>query len=98
MKAYHRKRADHRRRVINRYKRMKGCTDCGYRDHHAALEFDHVRGTKTRTVASLMYHGWRQIKDEIAKCDVVCSNCHSIRTFARVAKLANAPGSEPDAR
>jgi hypothetical protein len=26
---------------------------------------------------------WAAIKKEIAKCDVVCSNCHRVRTHIR---------------
>lgn len=29
------------------------------------------------------YMGQQKLKEEIAKCDVVCSNCHRIRTSKR---------------
>ncbi len=61
---------------------MRGCQDCGYKDNPAALEWHHRLGIdKKRTVASLMYQSWKVIKIEIAKCDLVCANCHAIRTF-----------------
>ena len=77
------RRAKRRRMILARYKQMRGCVDCGYKAHSAALEFDHVVGEKSRTVASLMYHSWEKIKEEISKCDVVCANCHAIRTEDR---------------
>lgn len=77
-------RANHKRKVVSRYKTIKGCVDCGYNANAYALEFDHLPGfEKDRTVASLMYASWNMIKKEIAKCEVVCANCHAIRTFTR---------------
>ena len=84
MKGHDRLRADYKRFVVNRWKRRKGCIDCGYRINYDALELDHKPGTKGPcTVASMMYRGWGVIKTEIAKCDVVCCNCHAIRTRNR---------------
>lgn len=72
------------RRFIRRVKTLFGCADCGYRTHHAALEFDHVRGDKKYSVGGMVYSAsLTKIKEEIRKCDVVCANCHSIRTFER---------------
>jgi len=63
------------------YKLSKGCKDCDYKKHHAALDFDHVRGVKLLTVC--LAKSITQAKKEIKKCDVVCSNCHRIRTYKR---------------
>src|SRR6476469_8682623 len=69
------------KRFLADYKLEQGCVDCGYSDHHAALEFDHVRGDKqfslsnAKTIALAI--------EEMKKCEVVCSNCHAIRTFNR---------------
>lgn len=79
-----RNKADHKRRVLARWKRVKGCTDCGYKENSDALELDHKPGEKKRqTVASLMYQSWEVIKSELAKCEVRCCNCHAIRTQER---------------
>ena len=60
------------------------CADCGQTDP-LVLEFDHVRGTKKADLAKMVYQnfGIQAIIDEIAKCEVVCRNCHSIRTQTR---------------
>jgi hypothetical protein len=77
-------RADYKRKVIARWKRRKGCMDCGYRVNAEALELDHRPGEKKiGTVSQLLFHAWPKVKTEIAKCDVVCANCHRIRTFQR---------------
>lgn len=79
-----RKRADNNRKLIEEYKLSNGCVDCGYNEHPAALEFDHLPGyIKVKTVASFCYSAWAKIQEEIDKCEVVCSNCHSIRSASR---------------
>jgi hypothetical protein len=83
-RAHYKSVADYKRLVVNRWKRRKGCVDCGYKANYDALELDHLPGLKgLYTVASLMYHSWKQIKEEIAKCEIVCCNCHAIRTRNR---------------
>lgn len=64
------------------YKIKHGCKDCGYKEHHSALEFDHVMGNKTLNVCNSK--SIAQAKEEIKKCEVVCSNCHKIRTYERL--------------
>jgi hypothetical protein len=60
------------------------CVDCGQTDIRA-LEFDHVRGDKTLTIARLLDYAtsWATIEAEIAKCEVRCANCHRIKTNER---------------
>jgi len=71
---------------MREYKVSQGCVDCGYNKHHAGLEFDHREGrTKgERAVAGLMGRSLNRIKEEIAKCDVVCGTCHNVRTWDRL--------------
>ena len=61
------------------YKMSLGCKDCGYKGHHSALEFDHITGDKEINIC--FAKSIRQAKREIEKCEVVCSNCHRIRTY-----------------
>ena len=77
-----RKRAKKVRDFMNRYKIMKRCRDCGYKQHHVALDFDHVIGEKIINVCNAK--SIKQAKKEIRKCEVVCSNCHRIRTYKRL--------------
>jgi TnpA family transposase len=69
------------RRWLDNYKVELGCVDCGYRDHHAALHFDHVRGEKTINVCNAK--SIEQARREIVKCEVRCANCHAVKTFTR---------------
>lgn len=72
-----------RRAVLNRYKRMKGCADCGERDV-IVLQFDH-RPAEERlfAIGSSYCRRWDVLKAEVLKCDVVCANCHVRRSMAR---------------
>lgn len=67
---------------IQDYKVAQGCADCGYNSHPAALDFDHL-GEKLYAVSMMRSYSWQSIMREVAKCEVVCANCHRIRTDNR---------------
>jgi hypothetical protein len=71
---------------VNAIKLASGCVDCGYNAHPAALDFDHVGpAEKIDNVSRLIrLRSWEVIEAEIAKCEVVCANCHRIRTVGRL--------------
>jgi len=62
-----------------------GCVDCGEKDY-VCLDFDHIleRGEKSFEISyGLQAYSLSKIKEELKKCDVVCSNCHRKRTANR---------------
>ena len=60
------------------------CTDCGKRYPYWVMDFDH-RDVKNFTIGTHTTNkGIVTLKKEIALCDVVCANCHRIRTQAGV--------------
>lgn len=61
----------------------KPCTDCLETFHPAAMHWHHRPGEhKIGSVANLALKLNRQlILDEIAKCDLICANCHAVHTF-----------------
>jgi hypothetical protein len=71
-----------------RYFTEHPCTDCGESDP-VVLEFDHLEpDAKCFNIGqSLPYRSWQTILEEIAKCDVVCANCHRRRTARRKGSL-----------
>lgn len=77
-----------RREYVDQVKLNAGCVDCGIRSPHPEIyDFDHVRGEKAHSVSSLITKGtMADLEAEIAKCDVVCANCHRIRTRSREAR------------
>lgn len=74
---------DKKRDRIQAVKLERGCQDCGYNTHPAALDFDHVRGDKSAGLAHMWSSTWDKIAEEIEKCEVVCANCHRVRTANR---------------
>lgn len=65
--------------------KSKPCMDCGGEFQPCVMDFDHREpADKIANVSRLVRDGkFKQILDEIAKCDVVCANCHRIRTWRR---------------
>ena len=75
---------ERRHRAVWEYLRTHPCVDCGEGDP-IVLEFDHLRD-KIANISKMatMKRPWEVILAEIAKCEVVCANCHRRRTVARV--------------
>lgn len=91
---YRANKEEYLRRVRERNQRLrrlvqdakaKPCADCGVQYAPWQMDFDHVRGVKVKGLANLL--GWkvsiRKVLAEIAKCEVVCANCHRDRTHHR---------------
>jgi hypothetical protein len=68
----------------------KPCLDCGKKYPTWVMDFDHRDGKEK--IASISFLTFRKlvnfdkIKEEIAKCDLVCANCHRDRTYKRLQK------------
>lgn len=83
---------DRSMRVLD-YLCTKSCMDCGT-DDFKVLEFDH-RDPKKKEISiarARLDWSWQKILKEIAKCDVVCANCHRIRTYERDNSYRNRRG------
>jgi hypothetical protein len=65
------------------------CLDCGGRFPPFVMDFDHVRGTKVGIISRMSTGRMavRRMLDEVEKCDLVCSNCHRLRTQRRLRGL-----------
>lgn len=86
---YTRPNAEKKIEEIRQYKLSHGCIDCGYASHPEALEFDHKPGSdKLFNIGEkLGSYSMDKIWAEIEKCEVVCANCHAIRTSTRRTRL-----------
>lgn len=65
---------------------LKGlpCMDCGGTFPSECMDFDHRPGeAKLFTISEQITKSMAALRAEIAKCDLVCSNCHRIRTRQR---------------
>ena len=63
----------------------KPCADCEKVFPGEVMQWDHLPGFQKLGDISLDFrgHSREEILAEIAKCDLVCTNCHTIRTFSR---------------
>ena len=68
---------------VDEIKTTSGCISCGYNSHPAALDFNHIDpSTKKFDVSTrLQQYCWARLEEEIAKCEVLCANCHRIHTY-----------------
>ncbi len=76
-----------RLRIILLDIKRRPCQDCGGTFHPWVMELDHREGTiKEAAVADLVSKGCTDARllEEIGKCDVVCANCHRMRTYRRM--------------
>ena len=74
--AQSKERKDAINKFLREHKLKVGCVDCGYSNHHAALEFHH-EGEKDVNLS--FAKSLDMAKREMKKCVVLCSNCHRIR-------------------
>ena len=72
--------------------KQRPCHDCGGTFHPWVMELDHREDTnKIEAVSNLVGRGCtdEKLRNEINKCDVVCANCHRMRTFHRLQNRKN---------
>lgn len=74
-----------RNKILDFIKSLKEvpCKDCGNSYPYYVMDFDHVIGNKRFTIGQNKTLSIETLKQEIKKCEIVCANCHRIRTFNR---------------
>ena len=81
---YRRQRTERKlaiKELIN-LEKSKPCTDCRKKYPYCVMDFDHKSDKKFNVSQGLVEgYSWERIKKEIDKCELVCANCHRIRTF-----------------
>lgn len=80
--------ADRQKAALGDYVRtlkQNPCIDCGNVYPYPAMTFDHCRGEKDMDIAKMCRRPvtWERLLEELAKCDLVCANCHCMRTWRR---------------
>ena len=63
------------------------CSDCHRKFPSVCMDFDHVRGRKLFDIAQGKELSMASVRREIKKCDLVCANCHRIRSFPEQAPV-----------
>lgn len=88
-KSYQQQAAARKKRIqltVRALKDMQPCVDCGVAYPWYVMQFDHLpSSTKLGHVSVMSRDGTSEIrlKEEIAKCEIVCANCHATRTHGR---------------
>lgn len=61
------------------------CADCGFpcdEMTHVCFAWDHLDPTqKSFSLSKAHKYTWDEITQEIGKCELVCHNCHALRTY-----------------
>lgn len=69
---------------VNALKERTPCADCGLKYPYYVMDFDHLRDKKILISRVINRGSWIQVENELKKCELVCANCHRIRTFKRL--------------
>lgn len=86
---YHRNSRKEKQLFLRELKESSPCTDCQTYYPYYVMTFDHM-GTaeKSFELSQFASYGMPRILQEIAKCELVCSNCHAIRSWKRANGIA----------
>lgn len=85
-----------KRTFLNKFKDVP-CADCGIKYPPYVMDLDHRDWkTKINAVSYMTSRNWSlvKIKKEAQKCDIVCANCHRIRTYRKFAEIAKVVTAE----
>lgn len=70
--------------------KAKPCADCGVSYPYYVMDFDH-REDKAFNIGAGRGRSLSSLEAEVAKCDVVCSNCHRERTHGPLKEISAPP-------
>lgn len=68
---------------LNDVKESSPCVDCNEQYPYYVMDFDHLEGKLYEVNKLINSCSITKLTTEIAKCEVVCSNCHRKRTHSR---------------
>jgi len=81
-RSYDRRRYQNARLLIEQTKTGKACLRCGFSDPRALVWHHRNRADKAFEISKWLRQsrslGKQRLLDEIAKCDLICANCHLI--------------------
>lgn len=70
-----------KREWLNALKEANPCMDCGVSYPARVMDFHHVREEKIGNLGTMLSvsASWEELKAEVAKCEIICANCHRLR-------------------
>ncbi len=87
-KEWERKHTIKKNRRLRKWKMLKGCAICGYKEDYRALQIDHIvpiNGSHKRK--SFNKYGFKKLKEVLSGCQVLCANHHLIKTRIEAEEL-----------
>lgn len=85
---------EERRNFIQKIKNTP-CMDCKRKFPPWVMDFDHRdKQTKVRNISDMVItytSNLERLQEEIKKCDLVCANCHRVRTHNRLLQKVDLP-------
>lgn len=81
-RASNRRYSARNRAFLKEYKEKHPCTDCGGFFPSYVMDFDHLND-KRYTISNMQTLSIEALLAEMEKCELVCANCHRIRTHNR---------------
>lgn len=76
----------YKKAILDAYKAKTPCVDCKQCFPAECMDFDHVYGQKSFNISLGFNHSEEKLKEEMAKCQLVCANCHRIRSKQRACR------------
>lgn len=72
-------------KIVEYVRQLKNvpCLDCKISYPHYTMDFDHLVGKEFNISKMVRVLGLNKLLNEIAKCEIVCANCHRERTYQR---------------
>lgn len=73
------------KKYIRELKESNPCLDCSVSYPYYVMDFDHMDGKEKENNINYLSSTGRigALKKEIVKCEIVCANCHRVRTHDR---------------
>lgn len=72
------------RKELQDIKGSTPCVDCKKQYPYYVMQFDHIASDKEFTISQFGKRSRKKVMAEVAKCEVVCANCHAERTYSRL--------------
>jgi hypothetical protein len=76
------------RKWLNELKQESPCRDCNTKYPYFVMDFDHIGGKNMEINRLINYGNAKKLKEELSICELVCSNCHRIRTHKRITRAS----------
>lgn len=87
LREIHNQKREQARLYLAEIREATPCADCDVNYPYFVMDFDHRVGEDKIAAVSVMVRRFagslEKIRAEVAKCDIVCANCHRARTHYR---------------